>query len=72
MQHACLHCAYYKIVENGNLSYDNINIVVALNLEWLCNKTSDLCIDYKKGCQIFTDFDNCTLYNVQLSKSVNI
>ena len=39
------------------------NIAVALNLEWLYNKTSDLGIDYEKGCQIFTDFDKCTLYN---------
>ena len=28
------------------------------------NKTSDFGIDYEKGCQIFTDFDKCTLYNV--------
>ena len=40
------------------------NIAVALNLERLYNKTSDLGIDYEKGCQIFTDFDKCTLYNV--------
>ena len=39
------------------------NIAVALNLEQLYNKTSDLGIDYEKGCQIFTDFDKCTLYN---------
>ena len=39
-------------------------IAVALNLERLYNKTSDLGIDYEKGCQIFTDFDKCTLYNV--------
>ena len=41
------------------------NIAVALNLERLYNKTSDLGIDYyKKGCQIFTDFDNvhCTVH----------
>ena len=41
------------------------NIAVALNLERLYNKTSDLGFDYEKGCQIFTDFDKCTLYNVQ-------
>ena len=35
------------------------NIAVALNLERLYNKTSDLGIDYEKGCQIFTDFDKC-------------
>ena len=40
------------------------DIAVALNLERLYNKTSDLGIDYEKGCQIFTDFDKCTLYNV--------
>ena len=40
------------------------NIAVALNLERLYNKTSDLGIDYKKGCQIFTDFDK--LYNVHV------
>ena len=39
------------------------NIVIALNLEWLYNKTSDFGIDYEKGCQIFTDFDKFTLYN---------
>ena len=38
------------------------NIAVALNLERLYNKTSNLAIDYEKGCQIFTDFDKCTLY----------
>ena len=44
------------------------NIAVALNLERLYNKTSDLCIefDYEKGCQIFTDFDKCTFYNVHV------
>ena len=36
------------------------NIAVALNLERLYNKTSDFDNDYKKGCQIFTDFDKCT------------
>ena len=41
------------------------NIAVALHLERLYSKTSDLGIDYKKGCQIFTDFDKCTLYAVQ-------
>ena len=41
------------------------NIVVALNLERLYNKTSDLGIDYEKGCQIFTDFDKCTMYILQ-------
>ena len=40
------------------------NIAVALNLEQLYNKTFDLGIDYKKGCQIFTDCDKYTLYNV--------
>ena len=40
------------------------NIAVVLNLERLYNNTSDLGIDYKNGCQIFTDFDKCTLYNV--------
>ena len=39
------------------------NIAVALNLERLYNKTSDLGNDYEKGCQIFTDFDKCTLYD---------
>ena len=41
------------------------NIAVALNLERLYNKTSDLGIDYyKKGCQIFTDLNNvhCTMH----------
>ena len=42
------------------------NIAVALNLERLYNKTSELGIDYEKGCQIFTDFDKCTLYNVHV------
>ena len=37
------------------------NIAVALNLGRLYNKTSDLGIDYEKGCQIFTDFDECTI-----------
>ena len=45
------------------------NIAVALNLEWLYNKTSDLGIDYKKGCQIFTDFDKCTMYIVHVITS---
>ena len=36
------------------------NIAVALNLEQLYNKTSDLGIDSENGCQIFTDFDECT------------
>ena len=35
------------------------NIAVALSLERLYNKTSDFGNDYKKGCQIFTDFDKC-------------
>ena len=48
------------------------NIVVALNLERLYNKTSDLGIDYKKGCQIFTDFDKCTLYNAHVITSKHI
>ena len=60
-QNMCFKSCFYVKV---SLSYDNINIVVALNLEWLYNKTSDLGIDYKKGCQVFKDFDNCTLYNV--------
>ena len=42
------------------------NIAVALNLEQLYNKTSDLGIDYKKGCQIFIDFDKCTMYIVHV------
>ena len=38
------------------------DIAVALNLERLYNRTSDLGIDYEKGYQnIFTDFDKCTL-----------
>ena len=45
------------------------NIAVALNLERLYIKTSDLGIDYEKGCQIFTDFDKCTLYNVHVITS---
>ena len=32
------------------------NIAVALNLERLYNNTSDLGIDYEKGCQIFTEY----------------
>ena len=36
------------------------NMAVALNLERLYDKTSDLGIDYEKGCQIFTAFDKCT------------
>ena len=45
------------------------NRAVALNLERLYNKTSDLGIDYEKGCQIFTDFDKCTLYNAHVITS---
>ena len=45
------------------------NIAVALNLERLYNKTSDFGIDYEKGCQIFTDFDKCALYNVHVTTS---
>ena len=30
------------------------------DLERLYNKSSDLGIDYEKGCQIFADFDKCT------------
>ena len=45
------------------------NIAVALNLERLYNKTSDLGIDYEKGCQIFTDLDKCTFYNVHVITS---
>ena len=42
------------------------NIAVPLNLEWLYNKTSDLGIDYEKDCQIFINFDKCTLYNAHV------
>ena len=45
------------------------NIAVALNLERLYNKTSDFGIDYEKGCQIFTDFDKCTLHNAHVITS---
>ena len=45
------------------------NIAVALNLERLYNKTSDLGIDYKKGCLILTDFDKCTMYIVHVITS---
>ena len=45
------------------------NIAVALNLERLYNKTSDLGIDYEKGYQIFTNFDKCTFYNVHVITS---
>ena len=45
------------------------NIAVTLNLERLYNKTSDFGINYEKGCQIFTDFDKCTLYNVHVITS---
>ena len=45
------------------------NIAVALNLKRLYNKTSDFGIDYEKGCQIFTDFDKCTLYNAHVITS---
>ena len=45
------------------------NIAVALNLERLYNKTSAFGIDYEKGCQIFTDFDKCTLYNAHVITS---
>ena len=45
------------------------NTAVALNLERLYNKTSDLGIDYEKDCQIFTYFDKCTLYNVHVITS---
>ena len=45
------------------------NIAVALNLERLYNKTSDLDIDYENCCQIFTDFDKCTLYNAHVITS---
>ena len=44
-------------------------MAVALNLERLYNKTSDLGIDYEKGSQIFTDFDEYTLYNVHVITS---
>ena len=33
------------------------NIAVTLNLQRLYNKNSDFGIDYEKGCQIYTDFD---------------
>ena len=42
------------------------NIAVALDLERLYYKTSDLGIDYEKGCQILTDFDKRTLYNAHV------
>ena len=45
------------------------DIAVALNLERLYNKTSDFGNDYEKGCQIFTDFDKCTLYNAHVITS---
>ena len=45
------------------------NIAVALNLERLYNKISDLGIDYKKDCQIFTDFDKCTMYIIHVITS---
>ena len=45
------------------------NRAVALNLERLYSKTSDLGIDYEKGCQIFTDFDKCTSYNAHVITS---
>ena len=50
------------------------NIAVVLNLEQLYNKTSDLGIDYEKGCQIFTNFDKCKLYNAHVitSKCLNV
>ena len=49
--------------------YNQYNIAVALNLERLYNKTSDFGIEYEKGCQIFTDFDKCTLYNAHIITS---
>ena len=52
-------------ITNGKL----YNIAVALNMERLYNKTSDFGIDYEKGCQIFTDFNKCTLYNAHLITS---
>ena len=55
----------YFTFTNGKL----INIAVALNLEQLYNKTSDFGIDYEKGCQIFTNFDKCTLYNANVITS---
>ena len=45
------------------------NIAVALNLERLYNKASDFGTDYERGCQIFTDFDKCTLYNAHVIAS---
>ena len=45
------------------------DIAVVFNLERLYNKTSDFGNDYKKGCQIFTDFDKCT-YIVIRSKYI--
>ena len=49
------------------VSLYNIAVVLNLDLGRLYNKTSDLGIDYEKGSQIFTDFDNCTLYNVHVN-----
>ena len=51
------------------VSLYNNNIAVALNLERLYNKTSDLGTDYEKGWQIFTDFDKCIFYNVHVITS---
>ena len=50
------------------------NIAVALTLKQLYNKTSELGIDYEKGCQIFTNFDKCTFYNAHVitSKCLNV
>ena len=45
------------------------NVAFALNLERLYNKTSDLGIDYEKGCQIFTDFDKCSHIDRECVKS---
>ena len=61
MTTSCKTIPYILLLQMASL----YNIAVALNLERLYNKTSDLGIDYEKRCQIFTDFDKCTLYIVQ-------
>ena len=42
----------------------HLQMVSLYNLELLYNKSSDLGIDYERGCQIFNDFDKCTIYIV--------
>ena len=71
----------HKVVNKMAISYKTIqynlplqmaslyNIAFALNLERLYNKTSDLGTDYKKDCQIFTNFDKCTMYIVYVITS---